>query len=310
MSTDDPQSEGRPPDDEASTSPDQPQPGQQDNWYTLESPFLDEEGPTERPLPVPPPLSPTSPTGDVQPEAPPSEPTPTSPPALDPTVRMRRTPAQPAAGAPPPPDRPSSGQESGVSRPARPVQPRLFGERPPQRPSSGPARPVPERTGYVAPQRRPAPPAQPGRPAARSAPRRRKRTFQGCLVRGFVASALALVVLIFAGIAAAAIGYVYIGQQLPPADELWGRQTAWVSSHIYDRDGTLLWELLDPQGGRRTRVTLDQVSQFLIDATVATEDETFWQHRGFSLDRSKCPALKLAARTWLVRSQCVRHYFT
>ncbi len=91
-----------------------------------------------------------------------------------------------------------------------------------------------------------------------------------------------MVVLIFAGIAIAAVAYVYIGQQLPSAAELWGRQTEWVSSRIYDRDGALLWELVDPHGGRRTRVTLDQISDHLIDATVATEDETFWQHRGFS----------------------------
>jgi len=88
--------------------------------------------------------------------------------------------------------------------------------------------------------------------------------------------------MLFAGVAVGALGYVYIGQQLPPAEELWGRQTPWVSSRIYDRNGVLLWELLDPHGGRRTRVTLNQVSPFVIDATVATEDETFWEHRGFS----------------------------
>jgi len=102
------------------------------------------------------------------------------------------------------------------------------------------------------------------------------------LLTFLIGSALAVVVLIFAGIALAAVGYVYIGQQLPSAEELWDRQTKWVSSRILDRDGALLWELLDPQGGRRTRVTLDQVSPFLIQATVATEDETFWEHRGFS----------------------------
>ncbi|MFW9894161.1 MAG: hypothetical protein ACFFFO_18295, partial [Candidatus Thorarchaeota archaeon] len=90
------------------------------------------------------------------------------------------------------------------------------------------------------------------------------------MIRGIVFTALALLVLVFAGIAVAAVGYVYIGQQLPPAEELWGRQTPWVSSRIYDRHGNLLWELLDPQGGRRTRVTLDQISPSLIDATIAT----------------------------------------
>jgi penicillin-binding protein 1C len=97
-----------------------------------------------------------------------------------------------------------------------------------------------------------------------------------------VASGIALLVLVFLGVAVAAVGYVYLARELPPAVELLGRQTQFVSSRIYDRDGSLLWELIDPQGGRRTRVTLDQVSQHVIDATVATEDETFWEHRGFS----------------------------
>ena len=64
---------------------------------------------------------------------------------------------------------------------------------------------------------------------------------------------LALVVLLFAAVAVGAVSYVYVGQQLPPAEELWGRQTKWVSSRIYDRNGQLLWELLDPQGGRGPR---------------------------------------------------------
>ncbi len=51
------------------------------------------------------------------------------------------------------------------------------------------------------------------------------------------------------------------------------------STRIYDRNGILLYEIVDQ--GRRTPVKLDQVPQSLIDATVATEDDTFWDNPGF-----------------------------
>ncbi len=52
------------------------------------------------------------------------------------------------------------------------------------------------------------------------------------------------------------------------------------TSRIYDRNGKLLQEIEAPDGGWRTFVTLDQVSPYLIDATVAAEDATFWSHQG------------------------------
>jgi penicillin-binding protein 1C len=55
------------------------------------------------------------------------------------------------------------------------------------------------------------------------------------------------------------------------------------TTRIFDRNGELLQEVDDPTnpyGGWRTFVTLDQVSPYLIDATVAAEDATFWTHHG------------------------------
>jgi penicillin-binding protein 1C len=227
-------------------------PERSDDWYTAEPPFLGEKEPAD-PVSVSETLPEDAPgrPGDRHAEPPPPTQPPATPPDLDLTV-----PAPPA--------------------------PRSAHSHPPQpRASAGRQRPVPQRTVYVPLQPRPAAPAQPQRRPARST-RRERRNLWGCLLRGVVVSVVALVVLIFMGIAIAAVGYVFIARGLPSADELWGRQTEWVSSRIYDRDGALLWELVDPQGGRRTRVRLDQVSQFLIDATVATEDEAFWEHRGFS----------------------------
>ena len=233
----------------------------------------------------------------------------------------RTAPMRPAGRQPEPeqadlgrtqPARPASHPAAGETVPSRPVTPpgdpgrtmpshpvtgQPYAAPPQARPRSGQRRSVPQRTGYVAPQPRQAghrPPRQGGRPtypprsdaAARPRPARRAPTKRrdpwASVLQGAIIATVASLVLIFVGLAVGTVGYLYIAQGLPPADELWGRQIEWVSSRIYDRNGALLWELLDPQGGRRTRVTLDQISPFVIDGTVATEDESFWQHRGFS----------------------------
>jgi 1A family penicillin-binding protein len=76
-------------------------------------------------------------------------------------------------------------------------------------------------------------------------------------------------------------GYAIIAAQLPPPEELIARQSVFVSSNIYDREGNLLYEVVDPQGGRRTYVPLDRISPYLIQATIATEDADFYRHPGF-----------------------------
>ena len=82
--------------------------------------------------------------------------------------------------------------------------------------------------------------------------------------------------------AVGAAGYAYIASQLPSPEELSQRAIElFTSSQIYDRDGNLLFELLDPQGGRRTVVELDQMSKWVIQATIDTEDPRFYRHPGF-----------------------------
>jgi 1A family penicillin-binding protein len=74
--------------------------------------------------------------------------------------------------------------------------------------------------------------------------------------------------------------YVTIAAELPAPEELKSRSAPFVSTRIYDRDGHLLHEILDPNGGRRILVPYAQISPYLINATVATEDARFWQHPG------------------------------
>ena len=49
------------------------------------------------------------------------------------------------------------------------------------------------------------------------------------------------------------------------------------------RDLTLIYEIIDPLGGDRQWVSLDQIPQQFIDATVAIEDRTFWSNQGFDM---------------------------
>ena len=75
-------------------------------------------------------------------------------------------------------------------------------------------------------------------------------------------------------------GYVGIAAALPAPEELQARASSFASTQIYDREGNLLNEIGDPLHGRRTAVPLDQISPYLIDATIATEDPNFYQHPG------------------------------
>lgn len=77
-------------------------------------------------------------------------------------------------------------------------------------------------------------------------------------------------------------GYVYLASQLPSPEELSQRAIElFTSSQIYDKNGNLLFELLDPQGGRRTVIDLDQMSPWLRQAIIDTEDPRFYRHPGF-----------------------------
>jgi membrane peptidoglycan carboxypeptidase len=76
------------------------------------------------------------------------------------------------------------------------------------------------------------------------------------------------------------IGYASVARDLPPADELAERASSFASTLVYDRKGQVLNEVADPNHGRRTAVQLDQISPYVIDATIATEDPRFYEHPG------------------------------
>jgi penicillin-binding protein 1C len=76
--------------------------------------------------------------------------------------------------------------------------------------------------------------------------------------------------------------YSEYAQNLPePAKLSQQAETQFKTTKIYDRTGkVLLYELFDPTGGNRTNVPLSKISPYLINATVALEDKTFWTNEG------------------------------
>jgi 1A family penicillin-binding protein len=93
-------------------------------------------------------------------------------------------------------------------------------------------------------------------------------------------SILSVVLLFLVAVCGLAAAYVTIAADLPSPEALRAQSASFVSTRIYDRDGHLLHEIMDPSGGRRILVPYEQISPHLINATVATEDERFWQHPG------------------------------
>lgn len=76
--------------------------------------------------------------------------------------------------------------------------------------------------------------------------------------------------------------YASFAKDLPSPGTIVTREVA-QSTKILDRKGRLLFEIFDPSLGRRTSVPLDQISPYLIQATIATEDATFYENQGVNI---------------------------
>jgi membrane peptidoglycan carboxypeptidase len=98
----------------------------------------------------------------------------------------------------------------------------------------------------------------------------------------------AVVGALFLGSAGAA--FAYYQSQLPLLNNLSSYQ-AFQTTHIYDRNGKLLYQVYNPYYGRRTYVDYSDISPFMIEATVAAEDHTFWNNQGVDLQGTLRAAL-------------------
>ena len=75
--------------------------------------------------------------------------------------------------------------------------------------------------------------------------------------------------------------YYSIARTLPSVDDLRQKASQFETTHIYDRNNNLIYEIIDPNAGRRTYVKLKDISPFVLAATIATEDKGFYSNPGF-----------------------------
>ncbi len=103
----------------------------------------------------------------------------------------------------------------------------------------------------------------------------------GCLIRMFILALIAGIIVLLVGGSFIVYEYYKIAATLPSVADLQQRASTFETTRIYDRNGDLLYEILDPTAGRRTFRTLDKISPYLVAATIATEDKSFYSHPGF-----------------------------
>jgi len=104
----------------------------------------------------------------------------------------------------------------------------------------------------------------------------------GGLLRGFISGFFGFIAFLALSFGALLIAYAVIRttQDLPPADELESSRSQFQSTRILDRNGNLLNEAFGSNEGKRLEVPLDRIAIHLQNATVATEDANFYEHRG------------------------------
>lgn len=78
-----------------------------------------------------------------------------------------------------------------------------------------------------------------------------------------------------------ALAFTLFGD-LPAPDTLITRSSP-DTTKIFDRNGRLLYEVLDPRAGRRTRVALDELPLNLRHAVIAVEDANFYSNPGVDI---------------------------
>ncbi len=103
----------------------------------------------------------------------------------------------------------------------------------------------------------------------------------GCLLRIFIAL-LFLVVLALLGVGSFLVyKYYSIAASLPSVDDLRAHTSQFETTRILDRNGNTIYEIIDPNAGRRTFVPIEKMSPYIIATTLATEDKDYYTHPGF-----------------------------
>lgn len=110
----------------------------------------------------------------------------------------------------------------------------------------------------------------------------RRRGCAGCLGRAFLAGLLLLALLVFTGaVIAGTLVYANLSREIEAGvaklDVAQDRET-FETTQILDRNGEVLWEIFGE--GKRTKIPFSEIAPALKQATVAVEDDTFYENIG------------------------------
>jgi 1A family penicillin-binding protein len=103
----------------------------------------------------------------------------------------------------------------------------------------------------------------------------------GCFLRGLIAIVFAIVLVGLLAGSYFVYRYYSIASSLPDVGDLRNRASQFETTRILDRNGQVLYDILDPNAGRRTYIPLSEISPNLLAATIATEDREFYSNPGF-----------------------------
>lgn len=123
-------------------------------------------------------------------------------------------------------------------------------------------------------------------PEGENIPTTRARWMFGCRDLLIRMAILGLVLMIATLIGIVSFGlyqYYSLAATLPSVEDLQTHAAHFETTRILDREGNLLYEILDPQAGRRTFVPVDEISPYMVAAIIATEDSQFYSHPGYDL---------------------------
>ena len=108
-----------------------------------------------------------------------------------------------------------------------------------------------------------------------------KEKGKGCSSRILLWILLGVVVIILGFSIFLVVQYFAIAATLPSVEDLRAKASQFETTRIYDRNGNLIYEILDPTAGFRTYIPLEEMSPYIIAATIATEDKDFYNNPGF-----------------------------
>lgn len=97
-----------------------------------------------------------------------------------------------------------------------------------------------------------------------------------------------ILVIILLGVSAGV--YFFIFKDLPTASSLRNLNAIPFSTHMYDRNGKILYEIYRDQN--RTPVKLKDLKPYIYQASIAIEDKDFYHHQGISLTSGVLRAIK------------------